>query len=314
MLIRKVQNRIRIEGIGLPAMSVDVVRTPEEATRGLPDFSFESKYHEVDGLRLAYLDEGEGRPVVFFHGEPTWSFLWRRVIPPVRNAGHRCIAPDYAGFGRSDKPTEIGWYSYDRHVELMAALIEELDLRDATAVVHDWGGPIGLRLFVEHPDRFSRLVITDTGPFTGHQRMSDVWFKFRDFVRDAEDLPIGFLVKAGCAREPADEVVAAYEAPFPTPESKAGARAFPALIPTEPDAPGAAEGRRVADALREDERPALVLWADGDQALPLSVGEQVSERLNYPAPRVIENASHFLHEDAGEEVGTILAEWLGEAS
>jgi haloalkane dehalogenase len=293
---------------------MDVVRTPDEATQGLPDFPFESKYHEVDGLRLAYLDEGEGSPVVFFHGEPTWSYLWRRVIPPVRDSGHRCIAPDYAGFGRSDKPTEIGWYSYDRHVELMAALIEELDLRDATAVVHDWGGPIGLRLFVEHADRFSRLVITDTGPFTGHQKMSDVWFKFRDFVRDAEDLPIGFLVEAGCAREPAEEVVAAYEAPFPTPESKAGPRAFPALIPTEPDAPGAAEGRRVADALREDERPTLVLWADGDQALPLSVGEQVSERLNYPPPRVIENASHFLHEDAGEEIGGILAEWLGEAS
>ena len=179
-----------------------MVRTPDEATQGLPDFPFESNYREVDGLRLAYLDEGEGRPVVFFHGEPTWSFLWRKVIPPVRDAGHRCIAPDYAGFGRSDKPTDLDWYTYDRHVELMATLIEELDLRDATAVVHDWGGPIGLRLFVEHPDRFSRLVIIDSGPFTGNQKMSEIWFKFRDFVRDAEDLPIGFLVKAGCKREP----------------------------------------------------------------------------------------------------------------
>jgi haloalkane dehalogenase len=295
-------------------MAGEIMRTPDEATEGLPDFPFESSYHEVDGLRLAYLDEGEGRPVVFFHGEPTWSYLWRKVIPPVRDAGYRCIAPDYAGFGRSDKPTDVDWYSYDRHVELMAALLEELDLRDATAVVHDWGGPIGLRLFVEHPDRFSRLVISDTGPFTGHQKMSDVWFKFRDFVRDADDLPIGFLVKAGCKREPSDEVIAAYESPFPSPESKAGPRAFPALIPTEPDAPGAAEGRAVADALREDDRPTLVLWADSDQALPLSVGEQVSERLNYPPPRVIENASHFLHEDAGEEVGAIVAEWLGEAS
>jgi haloalkane dehalogenase len=290
---------------------MDVVRTPDEDTQGLPDFPFESSYMEVDGLRLAYLDEGEGPPVVFFHGEPTWSFLWRKAIPPVRDAGHRCIAPDYAGFGRSDKPTDIGWYSYDRHVELMATLLERLDVRDATAVVHDWGGPIGLRLFVEHSERFSRLVISDTGPFTGHQKMSDVWFTFRDFVRDAEDLPVGFLVKAGCAREPSEAVIAAYDAPFPSPESKAGARAFPALIPTEPDAPGAAEGRRVADALRDDERPTLVLWADSDQALPLSVGEDVSERLNYPPPRVIENASHFLHEDAGEEVGGIIAEWLG---
>jgi haloalkane dehalogenase len=232
------------------------------------------------------------------------------VIPPVRDAGFRCVAPDYAGFGRSDKPTDVGWYSYDRHVGLMAALLEDLDLRDATAVVHDWGGPIGLRLLVEHPERFSRVVISDTGPFTGHQKMSDVWFKFRDFVRDADDLPVGFLVKAGCRREPSDEVIAAYEAPFPSPESKAGARAFPALIPTEPDAPGAAEGRRVADALRHDERPSLVLWADSDQAVPLSVGEAVSSRLGYPPPRVIENAGHFLHEDAGEEIGAIIAEWL----
>ena len=287
-----------------------VVRTPDERTQGLPDFPFSSSYREIDGLRLAYLDEGDGKPVVFFHGEPTWSFLWRTVIPPVRDAGFRCIAPDYAGFGRSDKPTDVGWYTYDRHVELMAKLLEELDVRDATAVVHDWGGPIGLRLFVELEERFSRLVITDTGPFTGHQKMSDVWLKFRDFVRNSEDLPVGFLVKAGCKSDPGDEVVAAYEAPYPTPESKAGARAFPALVPTEPDAPGAAEGRMVADALREDDRPTLVLWADSDQALPLSVGKRVAERLNYPPLRVIENASHFWQEDAGEKTGRVIAEWL----
>ncbi len=143
---------------------MDVVRTPEESLRGLPDFPFESSYREIDGVRLAYLDEGEGKPVVFFHGEPTWSFLWRKVIPPVRDAGYRCIAPDYAGFGRSDKPTDLEWYTYDRHVELISTLLEELDVRDATAVVHDWGGPIGLRLAVEHPDRFSRIVIMETGP------------------------------------------------------------------------------------------------------------------------------------------------------
>jgi len=145
------------------------VRTPEERLQGLPDFPFESSYREIDGLRFAYLDEGEGKPVVFFHGEPTWSFLWRKVIPPVRDAGFRCIAPDYAGFGRSDKPTDLGWYTYDRHVDSMAALLEELDVRDATAVVHDWGGPIGLRLAVEHPERFSRLVIMETTLSAGEE-------------------------------------------------------------------------------------------------------------------------------------------------
>jgi len=286
------------------------VRVPEGALQGLPDFPFESSYREIDGLRLAYLDEGEGKPVVFFHGEPTWSFLWRKVIPPVRDAGYRCIAPDYAGFGRSDKPTDLDWYSYDRHVELMAQLLEELDVRDATAVVHDWGGLIGLRLAVEHPERFSRLVIMDTGPATGRQRMSEAWVKFRDFVQRTEDLPIGFLVRGGCKNDPGDEVIAAYEAPYPNPESKAGARAFPLLVPTDPDAPGAAEGRRVADALRTDERPTLLLWADSDQAIPFSVGERMSERLNFPAPRPIENAGHFLQEDAGAEIGSIIADWL----
>lgn len=292
-------------------MSVDAVRTPEERLEGLPGFDFTARYREVDGLRLAHIDEGQGRPVVFFHGEPTWSYLWRKVIPPVRDAGFRCIAPDYAGFGRSDKPTDLDWYTYDRHVELIAALLDELDLRDATAVVHDWGGPIGLRLAVEHPDRFSRLVIMETGPFTGRQKMSDAWFAFRDFVRDHADLPVGFLVRGGCKNDPGDEVIAAYDAPYPDPASKAGARAFPLILPTTPDAAGAAEGKRVADALRADERPALVLWADSDPVLPFSVGERVSSELNYPPPRPIADASHFLQEDAGEEIGRIIADWLG---
>jgi haloalkane dehalogenase len=292
-------------------MSVEAIRTPEERLEGLPDYPFESRYREVDGLRLAHLDEGEGKPVVFFHGEPTWSYLWRKVIPPVRDASFRCIAPDYAGFGRSDKPTDLGWYSYDRHVELMAQLLDELDLRDATVVVHDWGGPIGLRLAVEQPERISRIVIMETGPFTGHQRMSDAWFAFRDFVRDNEDVPVGFLVRGGCKHDPGDEVVAAYDAPYIDGASKAGARAFPLILPTTPDAVGAVEGKRVADGLREDGRPALVLWADSDPILPFSVGERVSSELNLPAPRAIADASHFLQEDAGPEIGAIIADWLG---
>jgi haloalkane dehalogenase len=291
-------------------MATEAVRTPEEQLEGLPDFPFESRYRELEGLRLAHLDEGEGRPVVFFHGEPTWSYLWRKVVPPVRDAGFRCIAPDYAGFGRSDKPTEIGWYTYDRHVGLMAALLEELDLREATVVVHDWGGPIGLRLAVEHPERISRIVIMETGPFTGHQRMSDAWFAFRDFVRDNEDLPIGVLVRGGCRSDPGDDVIAAYEAPYTDVASKAGARAFPLILPTTPDAVGALAGRRVADGLRGDDRPSLVLWADSDPILPLSVGERVSSELDLTPPRVIADASHFLQEDAGPEIGTIIAEWL----
>src|SRR5947199_2099536 len=245
----------------------DAIRTPDEVLQDLPDFPFASQYREVDGLRLAHLDEGEGAPVVFFHGEPTWSFLWRKVIPPVRDAGYRCIAPDLPGFGRSDKPTAIEWYTYDRHTESVAALLEELDVRDATAVVHDWGGPIGLRAAVEYPERIGRLVMLDTGLFTGHQRMNEAWLTFRDFVKRVEDLPVGLLVRNACKRDPGDEVIAAYEAPFPNSESKAGARAFPLILPTTPEMPGAAVGQRVLGALRSDSRPKLVLWADSDPVL-----------------------------------------------
>jgi haloalkane dehalogenase len=289
----------------------DAIRTPDELFEGLPDFDFEPHFREVDGLRLAHLDTGDGSPVVFFHGEPTWSFLWRKVIPSVRDAGHRCIAPDYAGFGRSDKPTDLSWYSYDRHTELTATLLEDLDLRDATAVVHDWGGPIGMRLAVEHPDRISRLVIMETGLFTGHQPMTDAWKAFRDFVERTEDLPISFLVDGACKRDLTEAEKAAYDVPFPNPESKAGARAFPLMLPTTPDAPGGAAGQLVLDELKDDECPALVLWADGDPVIPFKVGEKFAAALGYDPPREIPDAAHFLQEDQGELIGQMIAEWLG---
>jgi haloalkane dehalogenase len=290
----------------------DVFRTPDERFEGLPDFPFEPNYREVDGLRLAHLDEGKGPPVVFFHGEPTWSYLWRKVIPPVRDAGFRCIAPDYAGFGRSDKPTDLGWYTYDRHTEQTGSLLTELDLRDVTAVVHDWGGPIGLRLAAENPDRIARTVVMETGFFTGEQRMSDAWWAFHDFVERTEDVPIAMLVRNAVARGMEDDVAAAYDAPFPAPESKAGARAFPLILPTSPEMPGGAEGRRAQEALQADDRPMLVLWADSDPVLPFRVGEAFSQLMGVDPPVKIENASHFLQEDAGLEIGRRIADWLTE--
>ena len=288
----------------------DAVRTPDDMLDGLPDFSFPSRYREHDGLRLAHLDEGEGAPVIFMHGEPTWSYLWRKVIPPVLDAGFRCIAPDHAGFGRSDKPIDLGWYSYDRHTEMTGSLLEDLDLRDVTMVVHDWGGPIGLRIAVEQPERVSRLVIMDTGLFTGHQRMSEAWIAFRDFVERTEDLPVSFLVRGACKTDPGDEVAAAYDAPYPNGQSKAGARAFPLMLPTTPDMPGAQAGQRVLDALREDRRPTLMLWADSDPVLSLETGERFASAIGAAAPTVIENASHFLQEDQGPEIGRRIADWL----
>jgi len=247
---------------------------------------------------------------VFFHGEPTWSFLWRKVIPPVRDAGYRCIAPDMPGFGRSDKPTEFDWYSYDAHVAALAPLLEELDVRGGTAVVHDWGGPIGLRLAVEHADRFDRIVILDTGLFTGHQKMSEAWIQFRNFVDRTEDLPVGFLVRGACKNDPGDDVIAAYEAPYPNAASKAGARAFPLILPTSPDMPGAEAGQRVLEALRADSREKLVVWADSDPVLTLQTGERFAAAIGTEVAHVVENASHFLQEDAGPEIGRLIADWL----
>jgi len=292
----------------------DAVRTPEELLAGLPEFAFEARYRDHDGLRLAHLDEGDGPPVIFFHGEPTWSFLWRKVIPPVREAGFRCIAPDLPGFGRSDKPTDLGWYSYDRHVAAIAPLLEELDLRGATVVVHDWGGPIGLRLAAEHPDRIARMVVLDTGLFTGHQKMTDAWNQFRDFVARTDDLPVGMLVRGACQRDPGDEVIAAYDAPYPNPESKAGARAFPLMLPTSPDMSGAAAGQRVLESMKGDTRSKLVLWADSDPVLPLEVGHRFAAALGTSVEHVIAHASHFLQEDAGPQIGGLIADWLGTTS
>ncbi len=292
----------------------DAIRTPDELLTGLPDFPFEPRFRTWDGLRLAHLDEGEGPPVLFVHGEPTWSFLWRKVIPPVRDAGYRCIAPDLPGFGRSDKPMDLDWYSYDRHTAAVASLVEELDLLGATVVVHDWGGPIGLRVAVEHPDRVARTVILDTGLFTGHQRMSEAWMQFRAFVERTEDLPVSLLVRRACHTDPGDAVAEAYDAPFPNAASKAGARAFPLIVPISPEMPGGEAGQRVLEGLRSDPRPKLILWADSDPVLPLETGERFAGALGSGIDHVVPEAGHFLQEDAGDQIGALIADWLASAS
>lgn len=287
-------------------------RTPDERFENLPGFDFTPHYREWEGMRLAHVDEGAGSTIVLLHGVPTWSYLWRKVIDPLVAAGHRCIAPDLPGFGRSDKPAD-GWLTYDLLVSSLVALFEELDLTDVTLVVHDWGGPIGLRAATtEIPERISRIVIMDSGLFTGYQKMGKAWQMFRDFIDTNPDLPIGMLVNAACATELESDVVAAYEAPFPSSESKAGPRTLPALIPQSPDAPGANEGRAAVEALAADSRPILLLWADSDTILPLEkTGRAMEQAFPLSEPlHVIEGAGHFLPEDQGEVIGKTIAEWL----
>ena len=257
---------------------------------------------------MHYVDEGEGDPVLLLHGEPTWSFLWRKIIPALPG---RVVAPDLIGFGRSDKPGQIGWYSYDRHVSSIVRLVEELDLRRLTVVVHDWGGPIGLRFAVDHEERVERLAILNTG-IGGGGAPSAQWLRFRTVVRELGGaIDIGRLVEAGTAQGLPDAVRAAYDAPFPTPESKAGALAFPELVPAEPEHPNTEPMNRVRDALRTWDKPALVVWGAEDSVLPLRVAEMfVSLLPNASGPVAIEGASHFLQEDKPDEVAAAINGFL----
>jgi haloalkane dehalogenase len=290
---------------------MDVFRTPDERFQGLPGYDFKAHYAEVDGLRLHYADEGEGRPIVCFHGEPTWAFLYRKMAGPLVQGGYRVVCPDYAGFGRSDKPTERGWYTYDRHVELVTELLDGLDLSDAVAVVQDWGGPIGLRWAVENADRVGALVILNTGIFTG--RVSKGFLAWREFAEKNPDLPVGFVIQGATTTELPDEVVAGYDAPFPTPESKAGAAQFPLLVPIEDDGAGAKEMREVADALGRWEKPALVAFSDNDPVFPYPrAGERFVEWIPTVSEQVkIEGAAHFLQEDRGDRIADEILRFLG---
>lgn len=294
--------------------ATEIFRTPDERFADLPQYDFTPHYVELDGLRLHFVDEGprDGAPIVCFHGEPTWAYLYRKMVPPLVAAGFRVICPDYAGFGRSDKPTDRRWYSYDRHVQLVSALLDRLDLHDATAVVQDWGGPIGLRWAVEHDDRVAALVILNTGIFTG--RVSKGFLAWRAFAERNPDLPISFVIEGATKTAVPPEVIAAYEAPFPSAESKAGAAQFPLLVPTEDDAPGAEEMRAVADALSRWEKPALVAFSDSDPVFPHPKSGQVfCDRIPGARPQVtIAGAAHFLQEDEGEQIAQEMLEFLGE--
>lgn len=291
-------------------MPGEIFRTPDERFARLPDFGFEPAYREVGGLRVAHVDVGEGQPVLMVHGSPTWSFIWRRVIPPLLDGGYRCIAPDHAGYGRSDKPLDSGWYSVERHVELTGSILEDLDLRDVTIVVHDWGGPIGLSLALVQPERIKRIVILDTAIDPREAWMNAAWVRMRDFIRKTEDLPIREMMRMVVVRDLDPDVVAAYEAPFPTPESSAALWGMMASVPPADDPAGIAGADAFYDALRRDPRPMLALWADSDSFLTLASGQRLMSRIGRQIDHVVPGAGHALQEDQGELVGRLIAEWL----
>jgi haloalkane dehalogenase len=293
---------------------MDAYRTPDDRFESLPGYPFAPRYVEQDGLRLHYLDEGEGAPVLLLHGEPTWSYLYRKVIPELAPAA-RAIAPDYFGFGRSDKPLTREAYTYDFHVRSIARLVEELDLRDATVVVQDWGGPVGLRVATEHPDRFSRLVIMNTG-IGGGRPPSEEWLRFRDWLRRlGTDVVPGRLVQISAVQPMADEVVEAYSAPWPVPESKAGILAFPDLVPISPDHPDLPAHLAVRDALARWERPALVLFSDSDPIFSPRAAERIAAHVpGALEAEIVAGAGHFLQEDQGELIGRRIAQFVASTS
>jgi haloalkane dehalogenase len=299
---------------------MQTLRTPDDRFDDVPDFPYAPSYCEVsddDGgeLRVAWVEDGPkgADPVLLLHGEPSWSYLYRKMIPILVAAGHRVVCPDLVGFGRSDKPARREDHSYARHVEWMRAVaFDVLDLRNVTLFGQDWGGLIGLRLAAEHPERFARVVVANTGLPNGEQPMAELWWRFREVITTAPELNIGWFVQGGCRQQLSDEVRAGYDAPFPADEYCVGPRAMPGLVPTSPDDPAAAANKAAWAKLSVSPTPMLVAFSDSDPLTgPMAAVFQRAMRgaqgIEHPT---IRGAGHFLQEDAGEELANHIVEFL----
>ncbi|MGB0114721.1 MAG: haloalkane dehalogenase [Ilumatobacteraceae bacterium] len=297
------------------------LRTPDERFTDLPDYPFEPQYAEIpdgDGgtLRVHYLDEGpsDAAPILLMHGEPSWSYLYRKMIPLLVDAGHRVIAPDLVGFGKSDKPTEMSDYTYARHVEWMESLlIDRLDLTDATFFGQDWGGLVGLRVVTAHPDRFARIVIGNTGLPTGDGPMSDAFMAWQKFSQETPKFDVGFLVGSATVSDLSDAEIAAYDAPFPDDSYKAGARIFPTLVPTSPDDPAAEANRAGWKVLEAWDKPLITCFSDSD---PVTAGGDAIFQRRVPGAAgqphtTVAGGGHFFQEDVSAELSKILIDAIG---
>jgi len=296
-----------------------ILRTPNERFEKLKDFPFKPHYIEVpDGqggeLRIHYLDEGNRKfdPILLIHGEPSWSYLYRKMIPILVKAGNRAIAPDLVGFGRSDKPSHRDDYSYQRHVDWMQAWFERLDLNRITLVCQDWGGLIGLRLVTANPDRFERVVVANTGLPTGDGPISDAFLNWRKFSIESPDFDIGGIISMGCQTKLSQEIISAYQAPFPDDTYKEGARIFPSLVPITSDDPASAANRKAWKVLSTFNKPFLTAFSDGD---PITRGgerifqEQIPGAKEQPHT-IIKGGGHFLQEDCGEVFASIIVNFI----
>ena len=300
----------------LPAIQKDrVLRTPEARFAHLPDFPYQPHYLELDGLRIAYIDEGprNAAPVLLMHGEPTWSFLYRKMIPALLAAGHRVIAPDLVGFGRSDKPARPSDYSYLNHVQWMTAWMESIDLQNATLFCQDWGSLIGLRLVTHSPHRFARVVLANGGLPTGTQEQTPKAFKvWRAFARFSPWFPIGRIVNSGCVNKLTPQEIAAYDAPYPSKQYEMGARIFPTFVPTTPTDPERERNEQAWEVLKQWNKPFLTLFSSRD---PITRGgEKIFQKCVPGAAKqphaVTRGAGHFLQEDKGPELAQQIADFI----
>ena len=290
------------------------VRTPDNRFADLPGWPYEPRYTDIDGLRMHHVDEGPvgADPILCLHGEPSWGYLYRKMIPPLVTAGHRVVVPDLIGFGRSDKPTDRADYTYRAHVDWAEEWLLDNDLTNITLVCQDWGGLIGLRLVAAHPDRFARVVTANTFLPTGDRPPTPAFLAWQQFSQLSPKFDIGRVIANGCVRPVSDEVVAAYNAPFPDDTYKAGARQFPALVPTSPDDPASGPNIEAWKVLESWTKPWLTAFSDGD---PITKGSErhLHNRIpgtNGQAHTTIVNAGHFLQEDAGEELAAVVAAFI----
>jgi len=291
-----------------------ILRTPDQRFQNLSDYEFEPHYLDIDEMRMHYVDEGpaDAPPVLLMHGEPSWSYLYRYMIPPIVSAGLRAIAPDLIGFGKSDKPAAQGDYSYEAHVAWMLQFLEKLNLRNITLVCQDWGSLIGLRLAAENEERFDRIVLANGGLPTGDQVMPRVFRIWQAFARFSPWFPIGRIVQSGTVSTLPPYVIAAYDAPFPNSTYKAGPRAFPKLVPTTPDDPAASANRAAWEVIRKWQKPFLTAFSNRD---PITRGADQAFLELVPGAKdqphtTIRNAGHFLQEDKGPELAKVVIDFV----
>ena len=294
---------------------MEILNTPDSRFDNIPDYPFTPNYIDVaEGLRMHYVDEGpkDGEVVLLMHGEPSWSFLYRKMIPIFVEAGYRCVAPDLIGFGKSSKPTKTSDYSYALHIEWAKTWLEQLDLQNITLFCQDWGGLIGLRLVTAMPDRFSRVTVGNTGLPTGEHKMPEAFLKWQEFSQKVPVFPFEMIMQNSTVRKLTQEELNAYTAPFPDDNYIAGARIFPAFVPTNTDAPEAANNKAAWAVLMQWEKPFLTLFSDSD---PVTKGGHAPFEKLVPGAKgqphqIIEAAGHFLQEDKGEEIAKIMVEWM----